>query len=110
MLFQRNPSITPAQTARRLTAGELTLIDVREPAEVREARIDGAANIPLARLADRLRELDRSRPIAFICRSGARSATATRTALDADCDALNVKGGTIAWERAGLPLTNEQPR
>ena len=45
------------------------------------------------------------RPVAFICRSGARSARATRQARAAGIDAHNVRGGMIAWDRAGLPTT-----
>ena len=110
MFFQRKSSITPEQAAQRLAAGELLLIDVREPAEVREGGVAGAANIPLGQLGARVREIDRGRPVAFICRSGARSATATRTVLDAGYDAFNVKGGVIAWERAGLPLSRKELR
>ena len=109
MFFHQKPSITPEQAAERLAAGELVLVDVREPAEVREARVERATNIPLGELRHRLGELER-RPVAFLCRSGARSATATGAALNAGYDAVNVKGGVIAWSRAGLPLTREEAR
>ncbi|MGB0095131.1 MAG: rhodanese-like domain-containing protein [Solirubrobacteraceae bacterium] len=104
MLFSRSKSLTPSDAAAALARGELQLIDVREPAELGEARIKGARHIPLGQLAAKLGELDRDRPVAFLCRSGSRSATATRSATKAGLDAANVKGGVIAWERAGLPL------
>jgi rhodanese-related sulfurtransferase len=50
-------------------------------------------------------ELDRDRPVAFLCHSGARSSRATGIAIRAGYDAVNVRGGTIGWRRAGLPLT-----
>jgi rhodanese-related sulfurtransferase len=109
VLFRRKPSITPQQTAERLAAGELVLIDVREPAEVHEECVEGAANIPLAELRHRVGELER-RPVAFLCRSGVRSAIATGAALKAGHDAVNVKGGVTAWSRAGLPLTRDESR
>jgi rhodanese-related sulfurtransferase len=107
LIFQRKPSITPEQAAERLAAGELVLVDVREPAEVREAHVEGATNIPLGELRHRVAELER-RPVAFLCRSGARSSMATGAALKAGHDAVNVKGGMIAWSRAGLPLTRKE--
>jgi rhodanese-related sulfurtransferase len=105
MFFQRKSTITPEQAAERMAAGELVVVDVREPAEVREAAIAGAKLIPLGQLDARVGELDPRRPVAFLCRSGGRSATATRAALNAGYDAVNIKGGIQAWSRAGLPLS-----
>jgi rhodanese-related sulfurtransferase len=110
MLFSRSKSLTPNDAAAALARGELQLIDVREPAEVSDARIKGARHIPLAQLPAKLGEIDRDRPVAFLCRSGSRSAIATRSATKAGLDAANVKGGITAWERAGLPVISKQPR
>jgi rhodanese-related sulfurtransferase len=110
MLFSRSKSLTPSDAAAALARGELQLIDVREPAELSEARVKGARHIPLGQLPAKLGELDRDRPVAFLCRSGSRSAIATRTATKAGLDATNVKGGVIAWERAGLPLGTRRQR
>jgi rhodanese-related sulfurtransferase len=104
MLFRRSNSLAAEEAAAALRRGELQLVDVREPAELAEARIDGAKHIPLGQLRGRIGELDRDRPVAFLCRSGNRSAIATRAAAKAGLDAANVKGGVIAWSRAGLPL------
>ncbi|HEX8977800.1 MAG TPA: rhodanese-like domain-containing protein [Solirubrobacteraceae bacterium] len=107
MLFRRSRSLTPGEAAEALGRGELQLIDVRESAELAEARVEGATHIPLGDLPQRLDELDRRRPLAFLCRSGSRSAIATRAAANAGHDASNVKGGVIAWSRAGLPLVSD---
>ncbi len=104
MLFRRLNSLTPAEAAAAVARGELQLVDVRQPDEVRRARIAGARHIPLGQLKGRLAELDRGRPVAFVCHSGARSALATRAAAKAGLDAANVRGGTSAWTRAGLPV------
>lgn len=102
MLFTRTPTVDPAEAERRLRAGELVVVDVREPAEVRAGRVPGARTIPLGQLPARLGELERDRPVAFLCRSGARSGRAAKAAAKAGVDALNVTGGIVAWERAGL--------
>jgi len=52
-----------------------------------------------------LGELEGDRQVAFLCHSGARSSRATGLALKAGYDAVNVRGGVIAWNRAGLPMT-----
>ena len=105
MLFRRTSSLTPDEAAAALRRGELQLVDVREPRELAEVRVEGARHIPLAQLPARLGELDRGRPVAFLCRSGSRSAIATRAAARAGLDAANVRGGIAAWTRAGVPLT-----
>ena len=91
-------------------AASFELIDVREPSELSEARVKGARHIPLGQLPAKLGELDRDRPVAFLCRSGSRSAIATRSATKAGLDAANVKGGIAAWTRAGLPRPLTQSR
>ena len=110
MLFSRSKSLTPSDAAAALARGELQLIDVRESSELNEARVKGARHIPLGQLPDKLSELDRDRPVAFLCRSGSRSAIATRSATKAGLDAANLKGGITAWTRAGLPTSSKQPR
>ena len=104
MLFSKIPSLSPQQAADGAARGELKLVDVREPAELQGGRVDGALNIPLGQLGARLDELRGVGRVAFVCRSGARSARATRAAAKAGIDAVNVDGGVMAWERAGLPL------
>ena len=104
MFFTRKPSISPAEASARVSRRELVLVDVREPSELRRGRIHRSLNIPLGQLRDRLHELDRERPVAFLCHSGARSSRASRIAIKAGYDAVNVRGGLIAWNRAGLPV------
>ena len=43
--------------------GTFTLLDVRQPSEYNKARIPGAKLIPLPELADRLGQLDPSKPV-----------------------------------------------
>ena len=107
-LFSRAPNVaipeievTAADTASR--AGRLRLVDVREPDEFAAGHPAGAVNVPLASLPGALGRLPDG-PIAFTCRSGARSLRATQAAHAAGrSDVSNVTGGYIAWEKAGLP-------
>ena len=52
----------------------------------------------------RLHELDRSMPVAVVCRSGNRSTQVTEYLDQLGFSAHNVDGGLRQWIRAGLPL------
>lgn len=104
MLFRRSPSLSAEQAAEAASRGELQIVDVREPAELAQGRIAGAKHIPLRHLQERLAELEADCPVGFLCRSGNRSRTATRMARKAGLDAVNVRGGMIAWSQAELPV------
>jgi rhodanese-related sulfurtransferase len=54
-----------------------------------------------------VREIERNRPVAVICRSGNRSAMATDWLRRQGVDARNVHGGMIAWNLHGLPLVSD---
>ena len=58
-------------------SAEVTLLDVRSPAEFKAGHIEGAKHIEYTKLAQSLAELpDKSAPIVVYCRSGRRAATA----------------------------------
>jgi len=56
---------------------QTTLIDVREPMEVLFGKVDGAINIPLGTIPNKLDEIKAiNEPVVLYCRSGNRSAQA----------------------------------
>lgn len=101
----RLPSVAPAR-AHELVAREHGLIvDVREPDEWAEARIPGAVHIPLGQIVERAAEIPRDRPVILQCRSGARSATATRKLVELGrTNVHNLEGGIGDWAAEGLPI------
>ena len=68
---------TPAEIKRRLDAGEkLVLIDVREPFEYQQARIEGGELIPMASIPAALEQLEAKAdeaPLIVYCHHGVRS-------------------------------------
>lgn len=67
--------------------------------------IEGATNIPLSTLRDRVDEIPRNKPVVFLCPSGARSAIATTVFEKAGGERVaNMRGGLIEWHPSGLPL------
>jgi rhodanese-related sulfurtransferase len=99
--------IDPVQLAERLRAGEVQLVDVREPYEWEAGRIDGARHVELERLASQAETIDRDRPVVFSCRLGARSALAAQAFRSAGWDAWSLRGGLTLWHEHGLPIVPE---
>lgn len=98
------PEVDIEQAHRQLAAGG-QLVDVREPAEWAETHIPGSVHIPLGDLAARAGELDTSRPVVALCRSGNRSKTAVKILQRSGfSDATSMAGGVVAWAKAGKPL------
>lgn len=81
------------------SANPPTVVDVRNPGEFAGGHVPGAINIPLGQFDARLGEVEGD--LWLICRSGARSANAARTASAAGRSVTNVQGGTMAWRMAG---------
>ena len=82
------------------------LLDVREYDEWMAGHAPTAVHIAMSQLADRVGELDKSRPIVCICRSGNRSARVTEWLLAQGFDAVNMTGGMSSWSSFGHPLVN----
>ncbi len=98
------PEIDVTEAQRRIDDGAFFL-DVREDDEYQAWRIPGAVLLPLSEFMARYQqELPRDREIVIHCRSGRRSADATRFLRARGYDAVNVAGGIIAWEEADLPV------
>lgn len=81
-----------------LQQSDITLLDVRTPAEFAGGHIDGFVNIPVDELRDRLDELDKSKPVYVICQSGLRSYIACRILAGYGFTAYNFCGGYRYYE------------
>jgi hydroxyacylglutathione hydrolase len=87
------------------TAGGLQLLDVRNPGEQDEGVIAGARRIPIARLLERVDELDPSAPTIVYCAGGYRSSIAASLLRTRGFSAVaDLQGGFEAWVAAGLPV------
>jgi rhodanese-related sulfurtransferase len=76
--------------------GEDMILDVRESFELAVENVEGAVNIPLGQLRDRLDELPKDETIHVICRSGQRAYYATRMLLQNGFKACTVSGGMLS--------------
>jgi len=77
----------------KLAEDEALLLDVREIGEFEAGHVEGALNIPLTQLRDRVHELPKDQKIAVYCQVGQRAYYATRVLRLQGFDAHNLTGG-----------------
>lgn len=88
-----------------IDAGNVQVIDSREPHEHHDGHVPGSLNIPHMATVPRGKDLATDRPIVFICKSGQRSAVAAEFAAALGLkDLYNVEGGHDAWAKAGYEM------
>ncbi len=103
-------TISPQEFSQRLAAEDaIELLDVRTPVEFREVHVAGARNVPLDRLdphdVQKNRNGSGDLPLYVICRSGSRAGKACEKFIEAGIpNVINVEGGTMACEAAGLSV------
>jgi thioredoxin 1 len=85
----------------RLEEGALVLIDVRTESEYQSGHVPSARHLPLDRLEA---SAFQKGPVYVICASGGRSSRAADTLANAGVEAVNITGGTRAWQAAGFPV------
>jgi rhodanese-related sulfurtransferase len=99
------PAVSAMELNDKLKNGKRPMVlDVRQREEFRSGHIAGAKLIPLNELGSRLKELPKEREIVCVCASGNRSSSATRMLTGAGYNAINMKGGMSAWQRANLAV------
>lgn len=109
-------SVTEAH--EKVLAGDVLLVDVRTPQEWAATGLASGAQPLMLQdpqfltKLDALTSADRSRPVAFICRSGNRSGMAQSQARKAGYDSVfNVVGGMEGqggWLDEGLPVRDAE--
>jgi rhodanese-related sulfurtransferase len=83
-------------------------LDIRDEKGFLEGSIVGAKNIPLAKLASDVIQLEKyaKRPVIILCATGHRSKSAVRALKASGTEEIFVlKGGLSAWSQAGMPLS-----
>lgn len=89
-------------------------INVCTPAEYKEKHIEGVRSVPLDEIAAHVNEFKGKQTVYVHCRSGKRAGQAIEKlqSLGVTAELVNVEGGILAWDEAGLPtnsLTNRMP-
>jgi rhodanese-related sulfurtransferase len=100
--------IDAADLNKRLIAGEaIELIDIRSDGEVAHGVLPKAQHLPMHLLPLRLQDLPKDGDFVLYCRSGARSYHACAYLAQQGIEnAVNLRGGIIAWAREGYNITS----
>lgn len=99
-------SMSRAELAERLHAGDVVVLDVRPEAEYRSGHIAGAVSVPPDELNRRLREVPRDREVVAYCRGPycVFADDAVRALRRRGYDAVRLEDGYPEWAAAGLPV------
>lgn len=100
-------AVTPAEATQLINREDAHIVDVREADEYASGHLPDAKNIPVAKLADRISELEKfkDKPIIICCATGMRSNKACAELKKHGFEKLhNLAGGVDAWVGAGYPI------
>ncbi|MEX1199120.1 MAG: rhodanese-like domain-containing protein [Pseudohongiellaceae bacterium] len=100
-------AVSLQQAVALINREDALVLDIRDKKEYDAGHIVDAVHIPLARLSDRLSELNKykSRPVVVACKMGQHSGEACKTLGNAGFErVVRLKGGVTAWRAEQLPL------
>lgn len=92
--------IDSKELMKRLESDEdLYLLDVRQPDELLESKIDGSVNVSLAEIfqPNGMNDIPTDKPVVVICGSGNRATIASYALVQEDIDFQVLEGGMTAW-------------
>ena len=111
VLEESLPDIPVQALAHALPAGDVTILDVREPVEWETGYAPGAVLISLGSLQDSLGVIPHQKLVAVICEAGVRSSTGASLLLAAGFPKVaTVSEGMSGYRRADLPLELPESR
>ncbi len=101
------PSVTTLEATQLINRQDALVLDVREQAEFAQSHILNARWLPLSQLEARAGEIEKfkDKPLIVYCASGNRSsAAASALTKRGFSKVVNLAGGFVAWQQAGLPV------
>jgi rhodanese-related sulfurtransferase len=88
--------------ARAVEAGEVAVVDVREPHEFAAGHIPGSVNLPLSRFQPRDLPSGEDKTVVIVCQAGVRSRKALNQAqATGRSDLKHYAGGMAEWRARG---------
>ncbi len=94
------------ETAKHMiAAGNVQIVDVRQPDEYAQGHVPGAILVPLNTVMSRIDQISADKDVILVCGVGERSAVAAEMAAAMGRTRLyNLEGGTVAWTKQGNPV------
>ncbi|WP_246628572.1 rhodanese-like domain-containing protein [Methylomagnum ishizawai] len=109
-LTRKHKTVSPIEAVALMNDDNTLVLDVREPNEFDQGHIEGARNVPLAKLESALElEPHKQSPVIVTCQSGTRSQPACKQLLaQGFTQVFELSGGMLAWEDQKLPVTRKR--
>lgn len=104
--------IDAAELKAKMDAGEaIELLDIRSEAEVMHGVLPNSEHLPMHLIPLKMQDLPKDKEVVLYCRSGARSYHACAyLAQQGIQNAVNLRGGIIAWARNGYEIATPGER
>jgi len=98
--------VSAPELAKRLSRGEVVVLDVRPEAEYLAGHIAGARSAPVEELSSRSEDIEREREVIAYCRGPycVYADDAVRVLRNRGLEARRLDVGFPEWRRAGLPV------
>ena len=100
-------ALSPFAATQLVNDGGGLFVDVRDEKEYKSGHLINARNFPLAKLEERMHELEKlkGRDLVVYCDNGMRTSRATAKLRKRGFEKLyTLAGGLTAWEKASLPV------
>ncbi len=105
--IQGGSEVGTLEAVQLINRRDALVLDVRDGSEFAAGHIPHAKHIPMSRLSQSLRELEKfkTRPVVVNCQTGAISAKACALLRkEGFNEVFRLKGGIVSWEQASLPV------
>jgi thioredoxin 1 len=104
-------NLAPKEFQAKIVAlAEAAVLDVRTPEECQAGMIDKAqmADISGSGFEEKIKTLDKSKPVFVYCKAGGRSSKAAKRLKEAGfTEVYNLKDGISGWQNEGLPTVQK---
>ena len=96
------PMVSPKRLTEIVNKENGVVIDVRKADDYRRTRIAASRNIPADQIQNRLGELDKSRPVVLVDRTGGLSKTVAQLLRGVGFEKVYIlENGLFAWQKEG---------
>ncbi|MBM3386762.1 MAG: rhodanese-like domain-containing protein [Betaproteobacteria bacterium] len=106
-VLNQGKGLSTSEAVLLMNRDKAVVVDVCEPGEFARGHIQGARNVPLARLEAELPNVvkNKATPLILVCQAGVRSGRAVTVARKLGYEqAQSLSGGLKSWQAASMPV------